>query len=265
MGANGVAYLPGHAGLVRELSRTNDNGRQFAVDHVTVDVDLLGEVVVNLEVLLVAGERVVDDARIEQADRRERSGVTQHFLARERVVAELEVGVDDVVEPQAVARSCDVAFDKDAFACELIGGNLELLNDRGVNAASENRNESPEPNRYDRQCPSPTPNVCDQQANREERDQQQQLDSGQAGLKVGEEGAATKALRRAEEFESLQVVVRSLESSEHGQDDRDMGLDLRGGSTFDRLKSDAAVDVVPDGGDDPDDDEGSKEPADHKR
>ena len=176
--------------------------------------------------------------------------------------AGLERLLGDRVEAHGVAGGLDVVRDVRRLAVRLVGPDLELLDERRVAGADQQRHERPQADGDDRIAPAPPPDVDDEQPEREQRDDQQQVDGRQLGVDVGVGGAVDHAPGREVELVALEPVVGGLDQGEQSEQDRQVGLDLRRDPLGRRaLHPDAAAEVVRGGGDDQHDDQRHEQPV----
>ncbi len=230
----------------------------------TGDAVTVGDQVVERRVGQVALqllERVGDDALVEQRDVEQLVLVVDDVLGRLFHVVVVGVGLrHHVGQAHALARGQDVVLDVRRLARRLARLDPHRLDERRVGRAGDDADEGPEPDGHRRQHPAALPDVVDEQAARQQRDEQQQLERRQRGVDVGVGGALHVAPARERERVAGQVVVDRLDQRERGQDHRHVRLDLRSHPLERALRSDAAVQVVGHQRDQQDDDQRVEQP-----
>ena len=233
----------------------------LAVDHVAVDVEVAEDVEAGQ--LLLPLERRGDDVRVDEAGVGDGRLVRLHARVAQR--ADRVVLAGHVREVERLAREVDVPRDVRALAAGLGWLHLEPLHEGRVGGAGDDGDEHPQADRDDGQPPPPLPHVDDEEHRGEQRDDGQQLERGELGLDVGVGRALDRPPGRRGELVAGQPVPDRLQQGQHGQEHRDVQLDLGADPAVLDLEADPAVQVVRHRGDDEDDDEGREQPVDDER
>ena len=151
-------------------------------------------------------------------------------------------------------------LDVAALLLELVGFDAGLLDDRRVDPADHHRDERPQADGDDRQHPALQPAVDEEEQGGGHRDDDQHVEGRQLGLDVGVAGALHRPPAGEVELEALQPVAEGLQQGHGPEDHRQVGLHLGRHPLERALDPDPAVEVVGDGRDEQDDDEGGERP-----
>ena len=252
---------PGVVGEVGEVELThrgqNRLGR-LVPDLVAIDIDVTERIerrdlLLHLERVL-RGQGVVETRVVEGRLGRGGRGLVERRVVIERLGRDVR---------QAERRTCrrDVAHDVRLFLGELVRLHLELLDHRGIDRSHDDRDESPQADRDDREHPTPPPDVHDEQARGRDRDDDEEPERREMRVDVGVGGAVDEAVLRLRERELRQVVLVRLGQGHEAEQHREVHLDLRGHPLERALQPDPTVQVVEHGRHDQDDEQCREDPS----
>ena len=240
-----VALVIGDSGEI-DLTGGDDGAALTPLQGVAIHVEAVVEGVVRADLL----ELVVRRRRkrgVEQADVVKRAEIgLDHRLVRRlhRARVFLDLRVRDVV---GGAGRRDVALDVGLLADELARTHLELLHDRRVDTAHEDRCEDEEPQADQRDDPVAHDHVDDEEHGGDEGHEGEDLQRGEHGIGIrvlhaGE--ALDERLALDHEPETIEPVGHRLEQQEQRDEPRQVDLGRRAHAIALRLQAQAAVEIV---------------------
>ena len=171
----------------------------------------------------------------------------------------------DVVDADGGSGGRDVAGDVGLLEGVLRRRDLHGLDDGRVDGTHHHGHERPQPHSEHGKGPAAPADVDEQDHRGEQRDPDEQLQGGQAGVDVGVARSLHVAVLGQVEVVARQDVPDRLHQCHAGQDHRDVRLDLRSHAGCPRLHPDPAVEVVGDDREDRDHDERDEGPTHHER
>ncbi len=256
-----VLARPGVVGEVGEVElahRGQDRRGGVVADLVAVDVDVAERIerrdlLLDLEGVL-RRERVVEARVVER-----RLGRGRRRLVQGRVVVE-RLG-RDVRQAERGPGGRDVAHDVRLFLRQLVRLHLELLDDRGIDRADDDRDESPQADRDDRKHPASPPDVDDEQSRGGDGDDDEQPERGQVRVEIGVGRTVDEPAPRLRERELRQVVLIRLRQRHQPEQHREVHLHLRRHALEGALEPDPSVQVVERGRDDQHHQQRGEDPA----
>ena len=237
-----VGVLPRCLALVRGQIAGRDHHLGRAVAHrVAVHVDV-GDVV-EAPVLLLLLEAGRHDRRVPQAHVLEGGEVVLH-LRRVEIALPLEVVGRHVVQPVGLSGRVDVVLDVGLLSRRLRRLHPEPLHERRHQHSRQHRHQHPQADAHHRQHPAAPPDVGDEEAEGEHRDQDQQVRDAQLHVHVGVGRAVDRTPGRERELVAVEPVPAALHQRQRPQQDRHVGLHLRRHPVEVRVEADAAVQHV---------------------
>ena len=183
---------------------------------------------------------------------------------RLEILGEIDALHVDAVEIEGLPGGIDISMDVRPLGGELVGLHLEVLDDRRVDGADDERDERPQADRDHGQHPAASPDVPDEQRRGDDRHEDQEVQRGELCLDVGVARTVDDAAVGEVELEAREVVLGGLHERHDRHDHREVRLHLRRHPLQRALEPDAAVEVVRDRGDEQHDDETGEEPVDHE-